>query len=236
MKKINKTNLDNLVSKVLKETLEEKADTLVSKINGDVCECGGEMYEGECTECGYSNNQMDEDIHDVEDIKGDNEFDYVEESNGSNYNEDDAIITCKKHIEMFGKNDEVTQKLCQGVNINESLKGRQRRLDRNKNNKIDAEDFKMLRQGNKSETDEGNAFSGALSQARKKGEKEFEVGGKKYETKENEKFIQKATDKMDKKGTEGSFKRYCGGEVTKSCIERASDSFLTVFISPFLVV
>ena len=211
MKKLNTTYLDNLVSKILKETLEEKADTLVSKIKGDVCECGGQMYEGECNECGYSSGQMEEDIQDVEDINNKNEFDYVGESDASGYNEEDAKATCEKHIEMFGEDDEVTQKLCQGVNLSESLKGRQRRLDRNKNNKIDAEDFKMLRQGKKSETDEGNAFTGALSKARKTGEKDFEVDGKKFETKEGKK-------------TNNSFKRYCGGEITKPCIDRASKS------------
>jgi hypothetical protein len=193
MKKINTTYLDNLVSKILKETLEEKADTLVSKIKGDVCECGGTMYEGECNECGYKNGDMDEDIHDVEDINNKNEFDYVGESedfDGDGF-DNDREITCKKHIEMFGKDDEVTQKLCVGVNINESLKGRQRKLDRNKNNKIDAEDFKMLR---------------------------------KSETKEARNFIQKAEKDIEKKGTDGSFKRYCGGEVTKSCIDKALES------------
>ncbi len=150
MKKLNTTYLDNLVSKILKETLEEKADTLVSKIKGDVCECGGQMYEGECNECGYSSGQMEEDIHDVEDINNKNEFDYVGESDESGYNEEDARATCEKHIKMFGEDDEVTQKLCQGVNLSESLKGRQKRLDKNKNNKIDAEDFEMLRNGSKS--------------------------------------------------------------------------------------
>tara|TARA_R110000868_G_scaffold278793_1_gene538911 strand:- start:460 stop:1431 length:972 start_codon:yes stop_codon:yes gene_type:complete len=69
----------------------------------------------------------------------------------------------------------------------------------------------MLRQGKKSETDEGNAFTGALSKARKTGEKDFEVDGKKFETKEGKK-------------TNNSFKRYCGGEITKPCIDRASKS------------
>jgi hypothetical protein len=155
MKKLNTTYLDNLVSKVLKETLEEKADTLVSKIKGDVCECGGQMYEGECNECGYTSGNMEEDIHDVEDINNENEFDYVEESDMSGYNQEDVVSTCKKHIELFGEDDEVTQKLCQGVNLSESLKGGQRRLDKNKNNKLDAEDFKMLRKGKKFETKEG---------------------------------------------------------------------------------
>jgi hypothetical protein len=212
MKKLNTTYLDNLVSKILKETLEERADTLVSKIKGDVCECGGQMYEGECNECGYSNREMDEDIHDVEDIDNSNEFDYVQEDMVMGDSDDEELDSnnteaCKYHMDNFGPEDERTLKFC-GSNMNESLKGRQRNLDRNKNNKIDAEDFKMLRQGKKSETDEGNAFTGALSKARKLGEKDFEVDGKKFETKESD----------------NSFKRYCGGEITKPCIDRASKS------------
>jgi hypothetical protein len=222
MKKINTTYLDNLVSKILKETLEEKADSLVSKIKGNVCECGGTMYEGECNECGYKSGDMyededepsfvdkardfvlsnpeilmameeeiDEDIHDVEDINGD--FDYVGESHISGSDEEEKRTTCEYHIKNFGEDDEVTQKMCQGVNLSESLKGRQRRLDRNKNNKIDAEDFKMLRQGKKSkksETDEGNAFSGALANAKKSGKDSFDVDGKEYQVKESYKLTE----------------------------------------------
>jgi len=205
MKKLNTTYLDNLVSKVLKETLEEKADTLVSKIKGDMCEqCGGNMNEDVCEQCGSNRGEMEEGIYDVEDINNNNQFDYVGESDESGYNEEDAKTTCEKHIKMFGKDDEVTQKLCQGVNLTESLKGRQKRLDKNKNNKIDAEDFEMLRDGSKSkkvikkinkistrhgmeeqETEEGNAFSGALSKAKKDGKDSFEVDGKKYPVKES---------------------------------------------------
>ena len=74
--------------------------------------------------------------------------------------------------------------------------------------------------------EEGNAFTGALANAKEKGKDEFEVDGKKYHVKEakKEKFIQKATKKMEKKGTEGSFTEYCGGEVTKSCIDKAMKS------------
>jgi hypothetical protein len=229
MKKINTTYLDKIVSKVLLETLEEKADNLVSRIKGDVCECGGTMYEGKCNECGYMSEDMNEGIYDVEDINNSDEFDYVQEDMVMGDSDNEELDSknedsCKYHMDNFGPDDERTKKFC-GSSMNESLKGRQRRLDKNKNNKIDDEDFKILRQGKKSETDEGNAFSGALAQARKKGEKEFTVDGKKYETKEGkEKFIQKATEKMEKKGTEGSFKRYCGGEVTKSCIEKALNS------------
>jgi hypothetical protein len=255
MKKLNTTYLDNLVSKILKETLEERADSLVSKIKGDVCECGGTMYEGECNECGSKGGDMYEDIHDVQDLNVDNEFDYVGENesiddveNGEENTDEDREKTCQYHIDNFGKEDPVTKEMCQGINIAESLKGRQRRLDKNKNNKIDAEDFKLLRKDKKSknsnsipftkrhgmeeqETEEGNAFSGALADAKKSGKDSFEVDGKKYSVKESkEKFIQKATEKMDKKGTEGSFKRYCGGEVTKSCIEKAEKSGSTSLV------
>jgi len=94
---------------------------------------------------------------------------------------DDA---CKYHMDNFGPANERTIKFC-GSDMNEELKGRQRRLDKNKNNKIDSEDFKMLRQGKKTETDEGNAFSGALANAKKSGDDSFEVDGKKYQVKES---------------------------------------------------
>jgi hypothetical protein len=194
MKKLNTTYLDNLVSKILKETLEERADDIVSKIktesnNGQVCECGGNMYEGKCNECGGMYEDMSEGIYDVEDINNSDEFDYVQEDmvlGDSDKEELDSNNSeaCKYHMDNFGPEDERTLKFC-GSDMNESLKGRQRRLDRNKNNKIDAEDFKMLRKGKKSETDEGNAFSGALSNAKKSGEDSFEVDGKKYPVKES---------------------------------------------------
>jgi hypothetical protein len=207
MKKLNTTYLDNLVSKILKETLEEKADTLVSKIKGDVCECGGQMYEGECNECGGMYEDMSEGIYDVDNTL-DDEFDYVGESEdfvGDEENTDeDREKTCRYHIENFGKEDPVTKEMCQGINITEALKGRQRKLDKNKNNKIDAEDFEMLRNKSKNskaikrinkistthgmeeqETEEGNAFSGALSNAKKSGKDSFEVDGKKYPVKES---------------------------------------------------
>jgi len=194
MKKLNTTYLDNLVSKILKETLEERADDIVSKIksesaDGQLCECGGNMYEGECNECGGMYEDMSEGIYDVEDIDDSNEFDYVQEDMVMGDSDDEELDSnnkeaCKYHMDNFGPEDERTLKFC-GSDMNEELKGRQRKLDRNKNNKIDAEDFKMLRKGKKTETDEGNAFSGALSNAKKSGEDSFEVDGKKYPVKES---------------------------------------------------
>lgn len=173
MKKLNTTYLDNLVSKILKETLEERADTLVSKIKGNMCEqCGGNMNEDVCEQCGNNRGEMEEGIYDVDNTL-DDEFDYVEENmvlGDSDKEELDSnnVEACKYHMDVFGPEDERTLKFC-GSDMNESLKGRNRR------------------QGRKSETDEGNAFTGALSQARKTGNDNFEVGGKKFETKEGKK-------------------------------------------------
>ena len=204
MRKLTMTYLEKMISKVLKENLGEKAETLVSKIkssikeNSEVCEqCGSNMNEGECMECGY--NMMEEGIYDVEDINNKDEFDYVQEEEDieteTNMENEES---CKYHMDKFGPEDDRTKQFC-GDSMNEGLKGRQRKLDKNKNNKIDSEDFKLLRKEKKGnsmkfsdrhgmeeqETEEGNAFSGALSDAKKSGKDSFEVDGKKYPVKES---------------------------------------------------
>ena len=40
----------------------------------------------------------------------------------------------------------------------------------------------------------------------------------------NKKFIQKARNKMKRKGTVGAFTQYCGGRVTQACIDKAKRS------------
>jgi hypothetical protein len=65
-----------LFKRVLNETLENKADELMEKLKfnppgssfdyvqeGNVCECGGEMYEGECMECGMREGEVMEKLH-----------------------------------------------------------------------------------------------------------------------------------------------------------------------------
>ena len=67
---------DRLFKRVLNETLENKADELMEKLKfnppgssfdyvqeGNVCECGGEMYEGECMECGMREGEVMEKLH-----------------------------------------------------------------------------------------------------------------------------------------------------------------------------
>jgi len=156
MKKLNTTYLENLVSKILNETLEERADNLVSKIKtsmdekeSNICECGGMMYEGECSECS-------EGIYDVsKKFPKSQSFDYIEEEEGEvdsdgNYDYDEEA--CKWHKENNAPKDRI-EKFC-GTDVNESLKGNQKVLDKNKNNRLDTEDFKMLRKSKKSEMGE----------------------------------------------------------------------------------
>ena len=138
----NNAYYDNILMKVLTETLEGRADKIMEKITdptppptefdyveeGETCEqCGTEMTEGECMECGYSGGEVMEKLH-----------------------------------------------------------GKQRNLDKNKNRRIDSEDFRLLRKkGKNTEMEEGNAFSGALANAKEEGKSHFSVDGKKYPVKES---------------------------------------------------
>ena len=104
---------------------------------------------------------------------------------------------CKKIKEIIADGGEVTlgklEEYCGKSEMGEGLYGNQKRLDKNKNNKIDSEDFKMLRKEDDDELEEGNAFTGALSKAKKSGKDSFEVDGKKYSVKEsNKKFFKKS--------------------------------------------
>jgi hypothetical protein len=155
-----KNYIDSVVNKVLRESLEERADEIINKLKSDVneedymegfeeiefneedmeegetCEkCGSMMSEGECSECGYKMEGL------------------YEES-------DPSSQKCKYHKENFGPMDERTIRFCgkDKKEMTERLHGRQKQLDRNKNNRIDSEDFKLLRKSKKSETKEGKKF------------------------------------------------------------------------------
>ena len=170
MKKLNTTYLDNLVTKLLNETLEEKADKLVSKIN----ELGGLGSDDELSEDEWFDvNELGE--GEVGDFPKHQAFDYVEEEEESKEDEPGYVKqldddTCKYHMETFGPDDEMTKEFCKSEmtetlkgnkkvldknknkrNDNEDLKGR-KVLDKNKNGKIDAEDFELLRKGVKNES------------------------------------------------------------------------------------
>jgi len=151
MKKLNTTYLDNLVTKLLNETLEEKADKLVSKIN----ELGGLGSDDDFSEDQWIDvNELGE--GEVGDFPKHQAFDYVEEEEG-NEDEKPGYVnqlddeTCKYHMKNFGPDDEITKEFCKSE-MTETLKGKQKVLDKNKNNKIDSEDFELLRKGVKNES------------------------------------------------------------------------------------
>jgi len=174
--------IDNIVKKVLLESLNEKADEITNKIHNKIL---GEMGEAECAEgdCGevkeigfkqglsraarkkfgktpksledkfrLSDFEDDDDMTDI--MSG--EFDYVAEAECM---EGD----CGEMEEGYSEGQEYIAKQAKPTN------------------KIDAKDFKALRDKKKQtdeEMEEGNAFTEKLKQT-KKGEK-FKLGNKTY--------------------------------------------------------
>jgi hypothetical protein len=201
MKNLN-NYIDSIVKKTLKESLEERAETLLNKIKskvneidddmgandgweeismdeemeeGETCEqCGGNMNEGQCNECGYGGMMESTDM----DFDPSEKLERVCNEDGEDYD----AQACESH------------KRYAGAEMTEALFGGQKKMDKNKNNKIDAEDFKMLRKSKKHQTDEemeeGNAFTGALAKAKRKGDDDFEVDGKEYQVKESIKLTE----------------------------------------------
>ena len=130
--------------------------------------------------------------------------------------------------------------------LEEKLYGGQKKLDKNKNGKIDAKDFEMMR----GEVDELGGMDDVHPRFGKKNfskmsydeimnlltkkledDNDEEMDDTQDRLEEAKKFIQKAVEKMDKKGTSGKFGAWCkkegldkDGEVTKKCIDKAMKS------------
>jgi len=194
--------------KILRENINEKSESILNQLNynkevpfnpagesfdyvqeGETCECGGEMYEGECMECGKGYGEVMErknkskvSMEDIEDLLGDIKDDMGKDDDEFEFElevDESECMECGSSYEM-----------------KEKLYGKQNKLDKNKNGKLDSEDFEMLRKQQneeeqlyeiefeKEETYEGNAFTGALARAKKQGDDSFEVDGKKYEVTE----------------------------------------------------
>jgi hypothetical protein len=153
----NKTFTDNSDyndSELDEEGMCEQCSAKDEVMEGEVCEqCGEALTEGICEQCsmneGFDYVQEDEDM-DVMD------FEDEEEDNG---NEE----FCKYQREKFGEDDERYQEKCshirdlarKPISMNERLHGKQKNIDKNKNGRIDSEDFKLLRKSKKGgETDE----------------------------------------------------------------------------------
>jgi len=120
----------------------------------------------------------------------------------------DKLLSKILSEEIDSKSMEMANKVDNGwveIDVKENLKGGQYKLDVAKpKGKLTSADFKKLRSGNKGpfknrvkkkmdfeeqETQEGNAFTKALSDAKRQGKNSFEVDGKKYSVKESSRTL-----------------------------------------------
>jgi hypothetical protein len=211
---------DVLLKKILNETLEDKANEVMEKLNftpgksfdyveeGETCECGSPMVEGQCMECGYMKDGEVLEIgpDDLEigkkykynpkkfkDMEGRRNVTYKGKTNytqGSQHN-----IFHDDNFGMLLPDNDLDDLDIE--ELAERLIGKQKNIDKNHNDKIDREDFKMLRNkketkenrgecmecGDKysmeeEETHEGNAFTDKLRHTPKGGK--FKMGNKEY--------------------------------------------------------
>lgn len=237
--------------KLLQENLEEKANSLMNKLNYDeetdlydtnefdyvqenereMCEvCGGykgsEMSEGRMCECGsrgygemmelggmddghprFGNKNLEKmSRKEKDDLMGDRTFELNFDRTDDDFEDDEELINYDIEDDFEEINPELRiphdmpsyktkYRYNDDEEITEKLHGKQHRLDKNKNGRLDREDFEMLRKQQdeeqlyeiefEKEVEEGNEFSGELAKAREEGKKTFEVDGKTYPVKES---------------------------------------------------
>jgi hypothetical protein len=218
----NNKYYDVLLKKVLNETLEDKANEVMEKlkfnkpgssfdyVEEEMCEsCGGEMREGKmCESCGYMKDgevlEISSDKLEIgkkykynpkkfDRLDGKKELTYKGKTNygsGSQHHhfQDDEFGALMSDDDLIDfDNIDIEE-------ITERLLGKQKNIDKNRNGKIDAEDFKMLRKKKETkenrgecmecgtmeeeETIEGNAFTDKLRHTPKGGK--FKLGNKEY--------------------------------------------------------
>ena len=173
---------DVLLKKILNETLEDKANEVMEKLNftpgksfdyveeGQMCECGSPMIEGECTECGYKDSAemlemggRDLEIGkkyrynpkkiDILNLGKNKEMTYKGRTNypqgGSQhhiFHDGDKSGALIPDEDIFDFDDIDIEELA------ERLIGNQYKLDKDKNRRLNKKDFEMM--GNKKETKE----------------------------------------------------------------------------------
>ena len=132
------------------EENEEQLYEIEMESQGEVCECGGDMSEGVCNECGNSYGMMDESEEMVTNEGGCKSVREVIKTQNGEVTELDQEL-----LERYNCGSLKESLIRRGL-MKESLKGNQKKIDKNKNNKIDSEDFALLRRGKKTETKEGS--------------------------------------------------------------------------------
>jgi hypothetical protein len=208
-------------------------------------ECGGMLEEGECKECGYKGDKevMESGLKklekisnkEIEDLLGDIDSDLKKShSKKRKHNDDTEEVEFELELDEswyshdeyermrdFGTEDELEayqDKLVSGGEKNEmkeKLYGKQNKLDKNKNGRLDKGDFKMLRKQQdeetlyevefekemeEGETEESREFAYAAMMAKKKGKDTFELDGETFDVKKgktNESILYTESDLID---------------------------------------
>lgn len=208
-KTINETyesKADELMEKIKKMEMDEVYDDDISGLfnEGEMCEqCGGMTNEGECMECGsmyegiydksgkFPPKQSFDYVEEEEDIEGEDEIPSTPEAcigatrnaiEGDQAAKDTADRECKSAFIGLENNPSKKEELEMELKKIEKQLSQGKKLDRN--NRIDAEYFKLLRKSKKTskrdveeeEMEEGNAFTYGLSKTKKGGS--FKLGNK----------------------------------------------------------
>jgi hypothetical protein len=153
--------IKKIVDRVLSEEINKTSNRIKNRIfeNKEMCsECGGMMYEGECMECGTMYEGDITELGGMDD--GHPSMGNIRLSDYS-FEELDDILKGKStkkgrhHSEEDDEDEFDFVELDLGeAELEEKLFGGQHKIDKNKNRRIDREDFAMLR-AKKSETKEG---------------------------------------------------------------------------------
>jgi len=174
---------------------EYRPDDNLELMEDEMCECGGMVREGECMECG----SMKEGTK----FPRNQEFDYISEEDEMDYNPSGTSFkadeqACRQAVKDAKGGDEAAldhaKQVCTEAGMSMDLvtegklRGKQFKIDKNKNKRIDAEDFKLLHKDKKSkkhktnkdkeEVEEGSKFTEMLGKTPKGGK--FKMNSKTY--------------------------------------------------------
>jgi hypothetical protein len=153
--------IKKIVDRVLSEEINKTSNRIKNRIfeNKEMCsECGGMMYEGECMECGTMYEGDITELGGMDD--GHPSMGNIRLSDYS-FEELDDILKGKstkkgRHHSEEDDEDEFdfVELDLDEAELEEKLFGKQHKIDKNENGRIDREDFTILR-AKKSETKEG---------------------------------------------------------------------------------
>ena len=228
-----------IVNRVVSEEFSGRISNIKNRLfeneGSKMCEsCGSEMNEGEtCEECGntYEGNIQElggmDDGHprlpnkmSIEDIENLLRGDDYRGENGPAYRGPEGYDDASDSYTDMG-DEEIDEDVCEEcgdtyeIELDEKLYGNQSRIDRNKNNRIDREDFKMLRKESKvyfTESEIIDIIENIVKEEKKKGKApsaqnilKSTLGQSK---KENDNYIKSVAKKMKeylKDGSKGDY-------------------------------